>query len=264
MTAGEAHAMGHDDAEVTVVTPEWAPISLFGTEASQALAEELDRAGVHLRTGVVGVMREKQLRLQPGDELLDAQRAYAVPRILGLAIGGLPCDHDGFIEVDDLGKVLGCDRTWAAGDGAVSPIKFGGLATHQARRIAAAVTREMGVHVPDPGEPVLHGSLLVGERTRRLRGRGDGEAAPLWWPAGKVAGLYLPRWLAEHGLAPHGAGEAIEEPGAAEEPGVAVQRPVSAIEPSEAEYLRDVAREFRSADPAIASLGRRMHEFEQR
>jgi sulfide:quinone oxidoreductase len=257
MTAGEAQAMGHDDAEVTVVTPERAPLSLFGTEASEALAEELDRAGVRLRAGVVGVVREKQLRLQPGDELLDVQRAYAVPRILGPAIGGLPCDDDGFIEVDDLGKVLGCDRTWAAGDGAVSPIKFGGLATHQARRIAAAVTREMGVHVPDPGEPVLHGSLLVGDRTRRLRGRGDGEAAPLWWPAGKVAGLYLPRWLAEHGLAPHGAREAIE-------PGVAVQRPVSAIEPSEAEYLRDVAREFRSADPAIASLGRRMHEFEQR
>jgi len=28
----------------------------------------------------------------------------------------------------------------------------------------------------------------------------------------------------------------------------------------EARYLHDLAREFRSADPAIAALGRRMHE----
>jgi sulfide:quinone oxidoreductase len=257
MTAGEARAMGHDDVEVTVVTPERAPLSLFGAEASEALAEELDRAGVRLRTGVVGVMREKRLVLEPGGEVLDVQRTYAVPRILGPALDGLPCDDDGFIQVDDMGRVLGCDRTWAAGDGAVSPLKFGGLATHQARRIAAAVTRAMGIHVPDPGEPVLQGNLLVGDRTRRLRGRGDGEAAPLWWPAGKVAGLHLPRWLAEHGLAPHGARSAIE-------PGVAVERPLTALKGPEAEYLREVAREFRSADPAIASLGRRMREFEQR
>jgi sulfide:quinone oxidoreductase len=39
-------------------------------------------------------------------------------------------------------------------------------------------------------------------RSRRLAPRGDAPGAPLWWPAGKVAGEYLPRWLAEHGLAP--------------------------------------------------------------
>jgi hypothetical protein len=42
---------------------------------------------------------------------------------------------------------------------------------------------------------VIHGRLLVGRRTRRLRGRGDAEGAPLWWPQGKIAGEYLPRWL---------------------------------------------------------------------
>jgi hypothetical protein len=76
----------------------------------------------------------------------------------------------------------------------------------------AAVARGLGETVPDPGEPVLHGRLLTGDRSRRLRGRGDGEAAPLWWLAGKVAGLYFPRWLAEHGLAPHGA---VQPPAAA-------------------------------------------------
>ena len=60
--------------------------------------------------------------------------------------------------------------------------------------------------MPDPGEPVIHGRLLVGQRTRRLRGRGDAEGAPLWWPHGKVAGEYLPRWLAEHGVEPEAEG----------------------------------------------------------
>ena len=35
-------------------------------------------------------------------------------------------------------------------------------------------------------------------------GRGDAEGAPLWWPQGKVAGEYLPRWLTEHGVTPPG------------------------------------------------------------
>ena len=91
----------------------------------------------------------------------------------------------------------------AAGDGVISPVKFGGLATHQARCAIAAIARLAGVtEVPDPGEPVLHGHLLVGGRSRRLEARGDAAGAPLWWPTGKVAGEYLPRWLAEHGLAP--------------------------------------------------------------
>ena len=94
----------------------------------------------------------------------------------------------------------------------VSPIKFGGLATHQARRAAAAIARLAGVEdAPDPGEPVLHGRLMVGRRMRRLSGRGDAEGAPLWWPQGKVAGEYLPRWLTEHGVAPPAAEEPTDE-----------------------------------------------------
>ena len=243
MTAGEARAMGHDDVEVTVVTPERAPLSLFGTEASDAVAEELDRAGVRLRASAVGAVLDKRLTLEPAGEQLDVQRVFTVPRILGPAIEGLPSDEEGFITVDDLGRVLGCHRTWAAGDGAVSPIKFGGLATHQARRIAAAITREMDIHIPDPGEPVLHGSLLVGDRTRRLRGRGDGEAAPLWWPAGKVAGLYLPRWLAEHGLAPHGAQDAVGS-------GIEVRRPLAEVAGEEAQHRKDAAQARATPDAA--------------
>jgi sulfide:quinone oxidoreductase len=243
MTVGEARAMGQD-VRVAIVTPEREPLALFGEEAGRAVAEELRWAGIELRTGVVA----------PSTEGLDYQRVFAVPRIVGPMIEGLAMDEEGFVVAGDDGLVEGCERTWAAGDGIVSPVKFGGLATHQARIAAAAVARLAGADsVPEPGEPVLHGRLLIGHRTRRLRGRGDAEGAPLWWPHGKVAGEYLPRWLAEHGVAP----PSVTRP---PEGGVTVNQPLHAMRGPELQYLFELGREYRSADPAIAALGRRMRE----
>jgi sulfide:quinone oxidoreductase len=258
MTAGEARAMGHDDVTVTVVTPERSPLSLFGDEAGAAVAEELRAAGVDLRTGVVARIEGAGITLEPGGERLDVQRVFAVPRLVGPAIDGLPLDEEGFIVAGEDGRVQGCERTWAAGDGVQSPLKFGGIATHQARRAAAAIARLAGVQdVPDEGEPILQGRLLVGQRSRRLKGRGDGEAAPLWWPSGKVAGRYLPHWLAEHGIVPQGAADPPVG-------GIPVRRPLSALRGAEAQYLFDLARRISSDDPAIAALGRRMGETRRR
>jgi sulfide:quinone oxidoreductase len=249
MTVGEAREMGQEGVQVTVVTPERTPLALFGEEASRATAEELRWAGIELRTGTV---------VQNASEL-GVQRVFAVPRIVGPIIEGLPMDEEGFILASDDGLVQNCEHTWAAGDGILSPVKFGGLATHQARVAAAAIARAAGAtDVPDPGEPVLHGRLLIGKRTRRLRGRGDAEGAPLWWPHGKVAGEYLPRWLATHGVAPPVA----EEPPAGE--GVTVRQPLHALRGPEAQYLFELGRQYRSGDPAIAALGRRMREMRDR
>jgi sulfide:quinone oxidoreductase len=258
MTAGEARSMGQDDVRVIIVTPEPGPLSLFGEEASAAVTEELRAAGVELRAGVVARADRGGLLLQPGGERLDVQRVFAVPRVLGPGIEGVPTDEEGFIRAGDDARVEGCEWTWAAGDGVVSPVKFGGLATHQARRAASAIARLAGVQdAPDPGEPVLHGRLLVGRRSRRLRGRGDAEGAPLWWPQGKVAGEYLPQWLAKQGVAPPASH-------AAPEGGVSVRRTLSAMRGAEAQYLFDLSRRLDSADPAIAALGRRMHDTRDR
>jgi sulfide:quinone oxidoreductase len=195
--------------------------------------------------------------LDPAGDRLDAGRVYAVPRLLGPGIEGLAADEEGFILTGDDGRVEGSERTWAAGDGVASPVKFGSLATHQARVAVAGIARLAGVeHVPDPGEPVLHGRLLVGRRMRRLRG--DGEGAPLWWPQGKVAGEHLPRWLADHGIAPPASAPPPEGEG------VTIQRSLRAMRGQEAQYLRRLGREYRIADPAIASLGRRMREMRSR
>jgi sulfide:quinone oxidoreductase len=259
MTAGEARAMGHDDVEVTVVTPEHAALSLFGEEPSKAVSEELRWAGIKLKTGVVGRREGSTVVLEPSGERLDVQRLFAVPRLVGPALDGLPIDDEGFIVTEDDTRVQGAERVWAAGDGVVSPIKFGGVATHQARRAAAAIARLAGAEdAPDPGEPVIQGRLLVGRRSRRLQGRGDAEAAPLWWPQGKVAGVYLPRWLSEHGVMP----PVVQPP--PEDEGVAVNQPLSRMSGAEQQYLFELARQFRSGDPAIAALGRRMREARER
>jgi sulfide:quinone oxidoreductase len=254
MTISEARAMGHDDVEVTVVTPEHTPLGLFGAQASAAVADELEQAGVGVRTGAVARVVPGGLVLEPAGETLAAQRVFAVPRVVGPAIEGLPVDDDGFVEAGDHALVSGCERTWAAGDGVASPVKFGGLATHQARIAIAAIARLAGVSaVPDPGEPVLHGRLLVGGRSRRLAAGRDAQGAPLWWPAGKVAGEHLPRWLAAKGLAP----EATEEPPAG---GIEVRRSLRMLRSPEAQYLYELARQFRTTDPAIAALRQRPRE----
>jgi sulfide:quinone oxidoreductase len=258
MTAGEAEAMGQSDVKITVVTPEREPLTLFGEHAVKAVSEELSWAGVDLVTGAVARGESGGLVLEPSGDRLDVQRVFAVPRIVGPALDGLACDEEGFVLTREDGRVRGARRTWAAGDGIASPVKFGGLATHQARVAAAGIAELAGVSVTDPGEPVLHGRLLVGRRTRRLRGRGDAEGAPLWWPHGKVAGEFLPRWLAEHGVAP----PASEPPPEGE--GVTVERSMRALRAPEYQYLFDLGREYRTDDPAIAALGRRMREMRSR
>jgi sulfide:quinone oxidoreductase len=242
---------------VTLVTPERKPLTLFGDRASDAVAEELEAAGIALETGAVARVTPAGLMLEPEGRTLTVQRVFAVPRLVGPDLDGLPADDEGFIVARDDALVEGCERTWAAGDGVVSPVKFGGLATHQARRAAAAIARLAGADdVPDPGEPVLHGHLLTGQRSRRLAARGDAQGAPLWWPAGKVAGEYLPRWLARHGIAPQGAHRPPHG-------GIDVQRSLSALRAPEHQYLYDLARQFRTDDPDVAALGRRMHETRQ-
>ena len=205
MTAGEARAMGHDDVQVTVVTPERAPLSLFGDEASAAVAEELKSAGVDL-TGAVARRDGGGLRARA--QRRAARRPARVRRAAPARARrsrALPADEEGFILAGDDGRVEGRERTWAAGDGIDSPLKFGGLATHQARRAAAGIARRPASRTrPIRASRSSTAGCSSGSARRRLRGRGDAEGAPLWWPQGKVAGEYLPRWLAEHGVAAAG------------------------------------------------------------
>jgi sulfide:quinone oxidoreductase len=256
LTGGEARGVGLDDLRVTVVTPEREPLELLGASASAALREELAACGVDLVTGAVARREGNDLVLEPDGRRLAVERVFAIPRLVGPAIAGLEADADGFLLTGADGLAQGAQRTWAAGDGVASPLKFGGLATHQARVAAAAIARRAGAtDVPDPGEPVVHGRLLVGRHSRRLRPADGQHGAPLWAAQGKVAGEYLPRWLTEHGiLEPEEAppGEAVE-----------IAQPIAAMGPA-ASRLYELGSRYRIDDAQLAALGRRIRDAKRR
>ena len=192
------------DVELTIVTSESAPLEMFGEEAGEAVSELLDRVGIKLRTGAKARRLEHgTLEIEGGgDEAAD--RAVALPKLLGPRLDGLPSDGDGFILVDDRGKVEGMDNVWAVGDAANHAVKQGGLATQQADVAAQAIAARLGTAPePEPYRPVLRGLLMTGATASYLEsGEGEtaGARAALWSPQSKVVGRYLLPYLG--GLAP--------------------------------------------------------------
>ncbi len=217
MTAWQAWGMGQDDIQVTVYTPEDAPLGLFGTRATAALRHDLEEAGVQAETGVY-VAEDAQapgrLILHPGERTLDAERVVALPRAVGPGLPGLPSDGRGFVLTDLYGKVPDVDAVWAAGDAIAFPVKQGGLASQQADAAAEAIAAAAGADVePRPFRPVLRGMMLTGRGKEWMRhepegGAGEGTAvrSALWWPPTKIAGRYLSPYLA----ALHGT-EAVDD-----------------------------------------------------
>jgi sulfide:quinone oxidoreductase len=203
MTAREVKGMGIDDAQLTIVTPEDAPLGIFGRQAAEAVGAELAAAGVEIITGAYVQRREAgHLELQPGARRLEVDSVVALPRAVGPRVDDLPADDAGFIPTDEHGRVVGVDRVWAAGDGTNFPIKQGGLAAQQADAAASSIAALAGAGIaPEPFRPVLQGVLMTGEvpefMSSDIAGGGEGQAAAraLWWPPVKIAGRYLAPYL---------------------------------------------------------------------
>ncbi|HEX6461078.1 MAG TPA: FAD-dependent oxidoreductase [Thermoleophilaceae bacterium] len=209
MTAWAAADMGQKDLRVSIVTPEAAPLDIFGANGSAAVQEDLDEAGVTVETDAYVTETDDPpgFAIHPGDRRVEARRVVALPRAVGPHLSGLPADEHGFIRVNGGCRVLGSERVWAAGDGIAFPIKQGGLAAQQADAAAEAIAALAGAPVePHEFRPVLRGILLTGRGSAWLRshvagGGGESEAKrrALWWPPTKVAGRYLAPYL--HGTA---------------------------------------------------------------
>jgi len=204
MTAERAYDVG-ESCELTLVTPEAAPLALFGPDVSHALATRLYAAGVTVLTGVhADVPRSGVIDLQPGGERLTVDRIVALPEAGGPAVNGLPRDAAGFLPVDRHGKVTGMADVYAAGDATTSPIKQGGLACQQADAAAEAIAAQAGAAIePQPCRALLQGVLLTERDTTFLRreperAEDDNTAASehaLWWPPTKIAGRELARHI---------------------------------------------------------------------
>jgi sulfide:quinone oxidoreductase len=167
MTAERAFEMCVD-VDLTLITTEPFPLTLFGPEISQDVARSLDSAGVALRAHTNATMpRGHVLELHPSGELVDVDRVVTVPVLTGPSIGGLPHDGAGFLRVDAHCRVVGAPGVYAAGDAADFEIKQGGIACQQADAAAEAIAARAGVAIdPTPFAPVVRGMLLT-ERDNR-------------------------------------------------------------------------------------------------
>ena len=206
MTARSVHGMGIDDARLQVISPEATPLALFGEQASRAVSELLDKAGIEFRGKSYARPGENGLpELLPGGETVDAERIVALSTFEGPQLAGVPADERGFILIDKDGRVRGAEDVFAAGDGTTYPIKQGGLACQLADAIAEQLAAAAGSDIePQPFSPVLRGRLLTGRGAEylehRLHDGPGGESAPelrLWSASHKVDGRYLSPWLAE-------------------------------------------------------------------
>lgn len=150
-------------ARVSLVSPEAAPLAVFGSSASAAVTAELESRGVQF---IGGLLAEEivwgELRVRPGNVRLNADVTITSLRLRGRPIPGLPADEDGFIPVDAHGRVEGTTNVYAAGDAINFPVKHDDLASQQAQAAAEALAARVGVRLrPAPFRPVLGGRLVA-------------------------------------------------------------------------------------------------------
>ena len=205
MTERRARDLHRSEVECVIVTPEAAPLIMFGPAASDAVTGLLAARGIECESGAY--VRESDsgvITLCPADRELGADAIVAMPLLEGPALPGLPSDDGGFIPIDGHARVAGAEGVYAAGDGANFPIKQGGIGTQQADAAVEHIARRAGADVePQPFHPVLRGMLLTGAGSMHMRhaitgcgGEGAASSDYLWWPPHKIASRYLSAWLA--------------------------------------------------------------------
>lgn len=205
LAAAELAKLGAGDGvTLTIVTPEEAPLGVFGLEVGARVGELLARRGIDLVTGTHSVnVSDGLLHVSPGDPI-EVDEVISLPDIEGVHIGGIPTDPDGFVAVDEFSRVTGMDHVYAAGDVTTFPVKQGGIATQQADCAAEAIAADLGVDLaPRPFDPVLRAVLWTGEEPEYLYGKLDGGFGEtsffsdhaVWEHEGKIVGRYLAPFL---------------------------------------------------------------------
>lgn len=219
MTSARAQDMGLELAS-TIVTPEDAPLAIFGGTVSDAVAQRLNAAAIQiLSSAYAEVPSATEVLVNPGERRLRVERVIALPELYGPCVHGVPLGEHGFIKVDVHGRVLEAQDIYAAGDATAFAVKHGGVGAQQADAAAETIAAELKAPiVPQPFRPVIRGMLLTGERplylTASLAG-GQGSSSevsdvPTWSPLSKVASRYLAPHLAALD-AEQGAGAAVAD-----------------------------------------------------
>ncbi len=155
MSRRRADELGLRGPRITLYTPEFAPLIIFGTvpsdrrrRAAQARAESMFN-GDSLRRA--DESEGGELFVTPGDRQLEAGAVIALPVIDRPRSRRAAPRRRGFIPIDEHARVRGLDDVYAAGDGTTFPIKQGGLGTQQADAAAEHIAAQLGA----PVEPRL-------------------------------------------------------------------------------------------------------------
>ena len=207
MTAREVARSGVEGVELRLLTPEDRPLSLFGSELSQNVGRLLDKAGIEfIHASFEQVDGGEITYASLGQPSADC--VVTLPLLSGPELEGVPASEpNGFIPVDEYGRVTGLSGVYAAGDAVDFPVKQGGLSAQQADAVAEHVAASYGADVEaKPFQPALRGMLFTGDEPLYMRSGVPGADAdipgawyPLWWPPTKVAGRHLPPYLFERG-----------------------------------------------------------------
>ncbi len=207
----ELSKQGVEDASLVVVTPEEAPLSLFGRAVSKRMSELLAERGIEIVTRAMPVdFEDGHLSLSPR-ATVEADAVISLPRMEGRRIGGVPHDLGGFVPIDDHCRVRGMQNAYAVGDVTSFPVKQGGIATQQADVAAEAIAADFGSEIsPQPFDPILRGVLWTGAEPLYLSGYlpgGHGETSsatdePPWDGAaeGKIVSRYLTPFIGQLAL----------------------------------------------------------------
>jgi sulfide:quinone oxidoreductase len=171
--------------QLTLITPEHAPLGDFGPATSAAALDALEAHGIHVVTGLTPEeIVWGALRARPANVRVNADIVITLPRMRGPALLGLPADERGFVVVDTYGLVGGSTDVYAAGDATTMfPIKDAGLAAQQALGVAETIAASVGVPLaPRPFHPVLHGILPgIGESSESVAvGAAGNRVRPGW------------------------------------------------------------------------------------
>ena len=196
-----ASLTGEDDslnAEITIVSPEGAPLQAFGKRASDSVADMLEESGIgFIADTVPAAFGNGRLSTLPNDSI-EADAVLTLPHLTGRHIDGIPFNDDGFIPTDSHGRIIGLEREFAAGDVIDYPLKFGGFATGQADIVAASIAATIrGDDPPTEFEPEFKATILPPDGPVFLGEDEDWsdldqEAASEGWnPARKIRGKYL-------------------------------------------------------------------------
>ena len=186
MTAARAHD-ADIELTVTLITPEDAPLAVFGRAASDAVSSLLSDASIDfIPWAYAEIPSSNKVVIHPEGPTIHADRIVALPELYGPSVRGIPLGEHGFLPTDSHGRVRDAGPVFAAGDATEFPVKHGGVGAQQADVAAESIAALAGAPIePKLFRPSIEGVLLTGQKPLHMSadlagGRGETSDVSVW------------------------------------------------------------------------------------